>query len=63
MATPRRQSNEPVKILSNRIPWSLYQAIESNMQSTSINQEIVRLLQLAVDREAENRIAERMERK
>ena len=45
MATPRRQSNEAVKILTLRLPWTLYQQIQN---AESVNAEIIRLLKQAL---------------
>ena len=48
MANPRRQSDEPVKIIQLRLPWSLYEQIKDQ---DSVNAEIVRLLKVAIDAE------------
>lgn len=45
MATPRRQSNEPIKIINIRLPWTLYQQIN---HAESVNAEIIRLLKQAL---------------
>ena len=45
MATPRRQPDEPVKIVNIRLPWTLYQQIAD---SQSVNAEIIRLLKQAL---------------
>ena len=45
MATPRRQSDEPVKLLSVRLPWTLYQQIQN---ADSVNARIIRLLKQAL---------------
>lgn len=50
MAHHRRQSDEPVKLLSVRIPWTLYQQIQ---HAESVNAEIIRLLKLAIQVESE----------
>lgn len=52
MATPRRQSNEPVKIVNIRLPWTLYQQIAD---AESVNAEIIRLLKLALAAEQNNK--------
>ena len=45
MATPRRQNDEPVKIVNIRLPWTLYQQIQN---AESVNAEIIRLLKLSL---------------
>lgn len=45
MATPRRQNDEPVKIVNIRLPWTLYQQIAD---SESVNARIIELLKIAL---------------
>ena len=49
MATPRRQSDEPVKIVNIRLPWSLYQQIQD---SQSVNARIIDLIQKGLKAES-----------
>lgn len=49
MATPRRQSDEPVKIVNIRIPWTLYQQIAD---SQSVNARIIELIQKGLKAES-----------
>ena len=51
MATPRRQTTEPIKRISLALPWSLYLEVVKS-DPCSVNAEIIRLLKQAL--EAEN---------
>ena len=48
MANPRRQETEPIKLVTLRLPQSIYEQIED---AASLNAEIVRLLRVALEYE------------
>ena len=48
MANPRRQETEPIKLVTLRLPQSVYEQIKD---APSLNAEIVRLLRLALESE------------
>lgn len=48
MANPRRQSTEPIKLVTLRLPQSIYEQIKD---AASLNAEIVRLLRVALESE------------
>lgn len=50
MAHPRRQETEPIKLVTLRLPYSIYEKINS---TPSLNAEIVRLLRVALEKENE----------
>ena len=48
MANPRRQPTEPIKLVTLRLPQSIYEKIND---APSLNAEIVRLLRVAMESE------------
>ena len=50
MANPRRQETEPIKLVTLRLPNSIYEQLKD---APSLNAEIVRLLRVALETEKE----------
>lgn len=48
MANPRRQETEPIKLVTLRLPHSIYEQLKD---APSLNAEIVRLLRVALETE------------
>ena len=48
MANPRRKETEPIKLVTLRLPQSIYEQIKD---APTLNGEIVRLLRLAIETE------------